>query len=247
MLDPGLFRIRSFGLASLTITTSFAVMFGMFFGLAQFLQFVMGHSPLGTALRTLPFAVGMVAVAPRGPLLVQRIGAGRAMGVGLATAAVGCLVMSRLSPESPYVHLLAGILLLSSGMALTFPTATTAIVSSLPLDKAGVASAVNDTTREVGAAVGIALLGTLLSTGYRSRLGDSLDALPVPGEALEAARDSVGAALQVAARAPAGAADTVATAARSAFAGGYSLSMLVGAAMLAVVAAVLVARFPDSR
>jgi len=198
MLDPALFTIPRFGLASLTITVAFAVMFGMFFGLAQFLQFVMGYSPLGAALRVAPFAVAMVAIAPRGPGLVKRFGAGRVMGSGLLLASAGCMAMSLLTADTSYPNVVAGIILLSSGMALTFPTATTAIIGSLPLDKAGVASAVNDTTREVGAAVGIALLGSLLSAGYRRDLGGSLDALPLPPGALEAVQDSVGVALHVA-------------------------------------------------
>ncbi len=246
MLDPALFTIPRFGLASLTITASFAVMFGMFFGLAQYLQFVMGHSPLNTSLRVIPFAVGMVAIAPRGPRLVERFGAGKVMGSGLLLAASGCIVMSLLSASSPYLHVLAGIIMLSSGMAMTFPTATTAIVGSLPLDKAGVASAVNDTTREVGAAVGIALLGTLLSAGYRRDLGDTLDSLPLPAEALKASRDSVGAALHVARSAPGSAGEAIAMAARSAFASGYSLTMIAGAAIMATVSVILIARFPDS-
>ena len=246
MLDPALFTIPRFGLASLTITVAFAVMFGMFFGLAQFLQFVMGYSPLGAALRVAPFAVAMVAIAPRGPGLVKRFGAGRVMGSGLLLASAGCMAMSLLTADTSYPNVVAGIILLSSGMALTFPTATTAIVGSLPLDKAGVASAVNDTTREVGAAVGIALLGSLLSAGYRRDLGGSLDALPLPPGALEAVQDSVGVALHVAGDAPAGVGGTIATAARSAFAAGYSLSMVVGAAMLAAVAVLLIARFPAS-
>ena len=246
MLDPALFAIPRFGLASLTITAAFAVMFGMFFGLAQYLQFVMGHSPLNTSLRVIPFAVGMIAVAPRGPRLVEHFGAGKVMGSGLLLAASGCIVMSLLSASSPYLHVLAGIIILSSGMAMTFPTATTAIVGSLPLDKAGVASAVNDTTREVGAAVGIALLGTLLSAGYRRDLGDTLDSLPLPAEALEASRDSVGAALHVARSAPGSAGETIATAARSAFTSGYSLTMIAGAAIMATIGVILIVRFPDS-
>ena len=102
MLDPALFAIPRFGLASLTITAAFAVMFGMFFGLAQYLQFVMGYSPLDTSLRVIPFALGMVAVAPRGPRLVERFGAGRVMGSGLLLASLGCVIMSLLSADSSY-------------------------------------------------------------------------------------------------------------------------------------------------
>jgi EmrB/QacA subfamily drug resistance transporter len=242
MLDPGLFRIPRFGLATLALGSSFAVMFGMFFGLAQFLQFVLGYSPLGAAVRIMPFALSMLAIAPRGPALAARFGSGRVIGGGMLVTALGCVVMVLLTGDSGYGHVIVGVLLVSSGMALGFPTATAAIVGSLPLDKAGVASAVNDTTREVGAAVGIALLGSLLSAGYRRGLGDALDQLPA--EMAEIARDSVGAALVVAQRAPAGVGEQIAATARDAFASGYSLAMAAGAVLLTVTGLLVIGRWP---
>jgi EmrB/QacA subfamily drug resistance transporter len=242
MLDPGLFRIPRFGLAALALGSSFAVMFGMFFGLAQFLQFVLGYSPLGAAVRIMPFALSMLAIAPRGPALAARFGSGRVIGGGMLVTALGCVVMVLLTGDSGYGHVIVGVLLVSSGMALGFPTATAAIVGSLPLDKAGVASAVNDTTREVGAAVGIALLGSLLSAGYRRGLGDALDQLPA--EMAEIARDSVGAALVVAQRAPAGVGEQIAATARDAFASGYSLAMAAGAVLLTVTGLLVIGRWP---
>ena len=242
MLDPGLFRIPRFGLATLALGTAFAVMFGMFFGLAQYLQFVLGYTPLGAAVRIMPFAVVMVAIAPRGPALAARFGSGRVIGGGMLITALGCVVMALLTGESGYGHVVLGVLLVSSGMALGFPTSTAAIVGSLSLDKAGVASAVNDTTREVGAAVGIALLGSLLSAGYRRGLGDALD--QIPSQMAEIARDSVGAALVVAQRDPAGVGEQIAATAHDAFANGYSLAMTAGAALLAVTGLVVIRRWP---
>ena len=242
MLDPGLFRIPRFRLATLALGTAFAVMFGMFFGLAQYLQFVLGYTPLGAAVRIMPFAVVMVAIAPRGPALAARFGSGRVIGGGMLVTALGCVVMALLTGESGYGHVVLGVLLVSSGMALGFPTSTAAIVGSLPLDKAGVASAVNDTTREVGAAVGIALLGSLLSAGYRRGLGDALD--QIPAQMAEIARDSVGAALVVAQRDPAGVGEQIAATARDAFANGYSLAMTAGAALLAVTGLIVIRRWP---
>ena len=242
MLDPRLFRIPRFGLATLALGTTFAVMFGMFFGLAQYLQFVLGYSPLGAAVRVMPFAVVMVAVSPRGPALAARFGSGRVIGGGMLVTALGCGVMALLTGDSGYGHVVLGVVLISSGMALGFPTSTAAIVGSLPLDKAGVASAVNDTTREVGSAVGIALLGSLLSAGYRRGLGNALD--QAPAEMAEFARDSVGAALVVAQRAPAGVGDHIAATARDAFANGYSLAMTAGTALLALTGTIVIRRWP---
>jgi len=242
MLDPRLFRIPRFGLATLALGATFAVMFGMFFGLAQYLQFVLGYSPLGAAVRVMPFAVVMIAVSPRGPSLAARFGSGRVIGGGMLVTALGCGVMALLTGDSGYGHVVLGVILISSGMALGFPTSTAAIVGSLPLDKAGVASAVNDTTREVGSAVGIALLGSLLSAGYRRGLGNALD--QAPAEMAEFARDSVGAALVVAQRAPAGVGDHIAATARDAFANGYSLAMTAGTALLALTGTIVIRRWP---
>ena len=242
MLDPRLFRIPRFGLATLALGTTFAVMFGMFFGLAQYLQFVLGYSPLDAAVRVMPFAVVMIAVSPRGPSLAARFGSGRVIGGGMLVTALGCGVMALLTGDSGYGHVVLGVILISSGMALGFPTSTAAIVGSLPLDKAGVASAVNDTTREVGSAVGIALLGSLLSAGYRRGLGNALD--QAPAEMAELARDSVGAALVVAQRAPAGVGDHIAATARDAFANGYSLAMTAGTALLALTGTIVIRRWP---
>ncbi len=111
--------------------------------------------------------------------------------------------MSRLQPETPYVYLALGIVLAAAGMALLMPPSTEAIVSSLPQSKAGVGSAVNDTTREVGGAIGIALLGSLLSIGYRSGVSSLVDNPALPRQAAEAINDSVAGASFAAAEAPA--------------------------------------------
>ena len=242
MLDPGLFRIPRFGLGSLGIGTAFAVMFGMFFGLAQYMQFVLGYSALGTAVRTLPFAASMVFISPLGPKLAERFSVRVVIGGGLLITSTGMLGMAMLDGSSGYLQVVTSLCVASAGMALAFPAATEAIVTSLPQDKAGVASAVNDTTREVGAAVGIALLGSLLSSGYRSSIGDSFDGLAP--EATEVARDSMGAALHVAASAPEALRPDLVASARGAFADGYSLAMAVGAGLLVAASAMVLHWFP---
>lgn len=214
----------------------------MFFGFAQFMQFVLGYSALDTAIRTLPFAATMIAFSQFGPRLASRIGVRSVIAGGLAVTAVGLLWMSTVTVASGYLHVVGGLSLAAAGMALSFPAATEAIVTSLPQDKAGVASAVNDTTREVGAAVGIALLGSLMSSGYRRSVGDAFDALPAA--AAEAARDSVGAALHVAQQAPESVRSSLAITARAGFAEGFSLAMTVGAALLVTIAVVVFRWFP---
>ncbi len=242
MLDPSLFRIPRFGLGSFGIASAFAVMFGMFFGFAQFMQFVLGYSALDTAVRTLPFAATMITFSQLGPKLAARINVRSVIAGGLVLTSVGLLWLSTVNVSSGYLHVVGGLCLAAAGMALSFPAATEAIVTSLPQDKAGVASAVNDTTREVGAAIGIALLGSLMSSGYRRSVGDSFDALPAA--AAEAARDSVGAALHVAQQAPESLRSGLVLTARTGFAEGFSLAMMAGAALLVTTASVVFRWFP---
>ena len=161
MLDPRFFAIPRFGFGSLTITVAFLVMFGMFFLITLYLQFVQGYSALGAGIRTLPFAVTMIAVSPRSPDLAARFGARNVVSAGLAIQALGFVVVSFAQPDTSYALIAVGLVLMAGGMGLLMPPSTEAIVSSLPQSKAGVASAVNDTTREVGGAIGIALLGTI--------------------------------------------------------------------------------------
>ena len=240
LLDPRLFRIGEFRMGSFTITSSFLVMFGYFFVLTQYLQFTLGYTPLQAAIRTLPFAPTMILIAPRGPALAARIGAGTTMAMGMLIAAVGLTTIGFMTADSSYPPIALAIIISAAGMALIFPTATEAIVSSLPQSKAGVASAMNDTTREVGGAIGIALLGTLLSSGYRSGLGDA--AADLPPAAAEAAEDNIGAALAIANEVPNG--EALAAAARDAFVNGMQLAMWTGAALLVIGAVIVYRYFP---
>ncbi|MCP3939598.1 MAG: DHA2 family efflux MFS transporter permease subunit [Actinomycetia bacterium] len=196
MLDPRLFLIPRFGLGSLTITAAFLSMFGMFFLMTLYLQFVVGYTALGAAVRLLPFSAVMIALAPRSPQLTAKFGTRRVVSAGFIIQATGFAVAQFLEPDSSYLVVVAAVVLMGSGMALLMPPTTNAIVTSLPPDKAGVASAVNDTTREVGGAVGIALMGTLMTSAYQSSLGSATDSLPP--ELAEVAKDSIGGAAQVA-------------------------------------------------
>ncbi len=174
LLDPRLFRRRGFSSGSLSVFVQFFAAFGLIFVLLQFLQLVLGYSPLEAGAALAPMALVMVAVAPRVPRLVARVGVRPVGPVGLALMAIGLVVISTMDAGSSYWHLLAGGLVLGLGMALAATPATTAIVSSLPESEQGVASAVNDTAREVGGALGIAVLGSVLADRV-GRLGPGMD------------------------------------------------------------------------
>lgn len=163
MLDPRHFRLRGFSAGSLSIFVQFFAAFGVIFVLMQFLQFVLGYSPLEAGAALAPMALITVIVAPRVPKLVERVGVRPVSPTGLALMAIGLLVVSTMGVGSSYWHLLIGGLLMGLGMAVATAPATTAIVDSLPQEKQGVASAVNDASREVGGALGIAVLGSVLA------------------------------------------------------------------------------------
>jgi EmrB/QacA subfamily drug resistance transporter len=174
MLDPRLFRLRGFGAGSLSVFVQFFAAFGVIFVLLQFLQLVLRYSPLEAGAALAPMAVMMIAVAPRVPRLVERVGVRPVGPVGLALMAVGLVVISTMNAHSSYWHLLAGGLILGLGMALATTPATTAIVESVSDAKQGIASAVNDASREVGGALGIAVLGSVLAD-HVGRLGPGMN------------------------------------------------------------------------
>jgi len=174
MLDPRLFRLHGFRAGSLSIFVQFFAMFGVIFVLLQFLQLVLGYSPLEAGAALAPMAVVMISVAPRVPRLVARFGVRPVGPTGLALIAVGLVVISTMDAGSSYWHLVGGGLVLGLGMALAATPATTAIVESLPDEKQGVASAVNDASREVGGALGIAVLGSVLAD-HVGKLGPGMD------------------------------------------------------------------------
>jgi hypothetical protein len=168
MLPMTFFRNRRFSVGATTITLTFFTMFGLFFVLTQYLQFVQGYSPLAAGVATLPLAVMMIVVAPRSAGFVDRFGQHNVQAVVLGLLASGLVVLALLTPTSSYAVVAVGLAIVGAGVACTTAPATNAIIGSVPLAKAGVGSAVNDTTREVGGALGIAVLGSIMSSTFRS-------------------------------------------------------------------------------
>jgi DHA2 family multidrug resistance protein-like MFS transporter len=236
MLPLTLFRDRRFSTGSGVITVAFFVMFGFFFLVTQYFQFGRGYSPLQAGLAGLPPALTFVAFSPRSAALAERYGAARVMAVGLAIVAGGFGLLSTLTPDTPYLVIAGALALLGAGMAITVAPATGEIMTSVPLSKAGVGSAVNDTTRELGGALGIALMGTIVNTAYRSSI--DLEGVRLPAGARAAAQESIGAADSIAGRIPGG--EALTTHAASAFTDAFRLANTVSVAIaLASAAAVL--------
>lgn len=244
MLDPRYFTDRHFSLGSLAITATFFGIFGMFFVMTQYLQFVQGHDALGAAIRILPYGIVLLVVAPQAARLVERFGAKPVMTVGMIIAASGLAVLGMLAVDSGFAVVALGLILVAIGTGLLMPPATSGIVGSLPPDKAGVGSAMNDATRELGGTLGIAAVGALMAIGYRNELGDVGAGLDT--ETAELAEDSLGGLLTVSHQLDVAVAEPLVEAGRSAFTAGMQIGMFVAAGLLTIGAAVVAAMHPTS-
>jgi EmrB/QacA subfamily drug resistance transporter len=242
LLDVRLFGDRAFATGSVSVTVQFTAAFGMFFALAQYLQLVQGYSALGAGLALWPVAVSLFPLSLASAPLVRRFGLRAVTCGGLAVVVAGMVLIGRLSADSGYPALAVAVCVLGAGIGVTAPAATSAILDNVAPSQYGVASAVNDATREVGAALGIALVGSVLSAAYTGSVS-SATVLLAPA-AREAADGSLAGALAVAAGSgPAGA--HLAAAARDAFTRGMGISMLALAAV--VVAGILAAALLGGR
>ena len=188
-------------------------------------------------------AVQMV-VAPLSAKIVERLGSKIVVTAGLLLGAGGLLLASRLEATASYGQVVVALIVLAVGLALVMPPATESIMGSLPPAKAGVGSAVNDTTREVGAALGVAVLGSIMSSTYRPRVSDAIAGQPVPAEAATAIKDQVGAALEIAQRIGGAPGRALAEVASNGFADGMGRAFIVGAAALLVGAIVTALYLP---
>lgn len=239
MLPLDLFGDVRFRVGSGVITTVFFIMFGWFFATSLYLQFVREYSALQAGLALLPFPLAMIVVAPRSAGLGERFGSGKVITTGFGVIAFGFFLLTFVTPATPYPYLALAFAILGSGMGITSAPATGNIMSAVPPGKAGVGSAVNDTTREFGGALGIAIIGSLMSALYRSGL--DMGGLGLAPEAEATARESIGAATSVANSLPGGGAKLVSQAI-NAFAGAY-LAINIASAVLAIAGALGVAKF----
>jgi EmrB/QacA subfamily drug resistance transporter len=241
MLDLTFFKNPRFSVASGAIMVTFFAMFGSIFVLTQYFQFVLGFSPLQTGVRLLAFAIPMMILAPLSAKFVEYIGTKAVVVVGLSLVTTGLALSTSLTATSSYFDVAWRMVIMASGMALTMAPATTSIMGSLPLAKAGVGSAVNDTTRQIGGAVGVAVVGSVFASIYGSQVSDAVAGKGLPPAAVEGAKDSLGFALGVADKIGGAAGDAFAAAARNAFVDGFHAGLWVaaGAAFLGALGALL--------
>jgi len=228
MLDVRLFRNRRFSAASGSITLAFFALFGTMFFLTQYLQLVLGYGAFESGVRLMPVAAGLIVGGPLSAKLAERVGTKRVVAAGLMFVGAGLALLSFAEVDSGYGLVAAVLGVLGLGMGLTMAPATESVMGSLPIAKASVGSAVNDATRTLGGALGVAVLGSLVSSGYRA----GMDGITGP------AQDSLAGALAVAGQAGGERGAQLTSLAQSAFVDGMHAAVLVGAA-IAVVGAVL--------
>jgi EmrB/QacA subfamily drug resistance transporter len=243
MLDVSLFRNLRFSAASGSIMVIFFALAGFIFLITQYFQFLKGYAPLSTGVRILPVAICIAIGSLVGVRLAVALGNKAVVATGLFLVGVSFAWVSTASTATPYIEIVGQMVLAGLGMGFTTAPATEAIMGVVPKEKAGIGSAVNDATRELGATLGVAIIGSVYASLYVSGLEDAAGSLPAP--ALDAASDSIGAALAVSNQlGPAG--QPLLEASQAAFFDGFQIGCLVAAGVL-FAGAVFAARFLPSR
>ena len=241
MLDLRLFRHRGFSACSSTIALLFFAMAGTVFLQAQYLQFVLRYTPLAAGFALVPAALGMLVGTGAGAHTASAFGGRVAVAAGTFVAAMGIATQAAFADGSSYVPTGIGLLLFGLGAGIAMAPATDLIMATLPTARAGVGSAVNDTVRELGGALGVAIIGSIAATGYASTMRGQVADVPGMGAAeRQVASDNVGAALELSHHLGTRA-DDVATLARSAFVDAMSTSLwvAVGVTLVATVVALV--------
>jgi EmrB/QacA subfamily drug resistance transporter len=244
MLDMAYFRNPAFSTATGGMVLVFLAMYGVMFLITQYFQLVLGYTALSSALRFLPMSPIMLIVSPMTPRIVARIGANRTVAAGMGLVAVGFLLFTQLDVATSYWYVLLSVVPLVSGISLTMSPMTAAIMSAVPARRAGAGSAMNDASRELGAALGVAVLGSVAASRYAAHLKPIVESLPA-GERSHAS-SSIAGALETAAHHAGAEAARIAGGAAHAFVSGIHFAVFTGA-LLAATAAVLVYRFLPRR
>jgi MFS transporter, DHA2 family, multidrug resistance protein len=242
MLNLRYFLDPRFGVAAGVITLVFFAMFGFFFLMTQYFQLVLGYGTLEAGLKQLPFAAVMIILAPRAPRLAARFGVNRVVSVGLLGVCGAMAAFSVVSSGTPYLALVPIIGLQAAGMAMIIPSMTGSIMAAVPMGKAGVGSAMNDTTRELGGALGVAVLGSLVASQYHSHLQSALTALD--GAARSQAQESLAGALEAARKIAGPDGGQLASHAKDAFLSGMHLAAVIAGCVSLIAAGIVYRLLP---
>ncbi len=194
LIDLRIFSSRAFSAASGSVTVTFFALFGSLFVFTQYLQLVHGYSPLSAGVRALPFAFAAGAVSPLSPVLAKHLGNRTIISAGLALMGLGLLDLSTARVATGYPALAFAVALMGAGMGLVMAPASSTIMTTVPAHQASAGSAVNDTIREVGGTLGVAIVGSLVAAVYRSRLSTRLAVHHAPAFVVHVATGSIAAA-----------------------------------------------------
>jgi hypothetical protein len=252
LLDVRFFRSARFSAATGSIGIAFLCLFGFTFLVTQYFQFVRGYDPLESGLRTLPFAIGAGVTAPLAARAALRWGTTRVVAAGLFNMSIGFLIVSRIDADSAYWGpIVISMLLIANGLSLVTSPSTEAVMGSVPRERAGVASAVNDISRELGGTLGVAVTGSIFISLYSPEIVTTFTGIPglvdsLPEGVFEQAQDSVGVAYAVVQSSPAAIQQQVIDAVSTSFMSGFSTACLV-VSIAAFVGSIFALRFLPAR
>lgn len=233
MLDMKLFSRSAFSVSALAVTLTFFALMGVFFSMSQLFQLIIGYGAFESSLRTLPIMMLMMLTAPFVPNIVKRFGTRWTVTAGLLLIAVSYVIMAQWPTIPSYMQVMGSMAIMMAGMALTMTPATSMMMSAVPTNRAGMGSAMNDTTRELGGSLGIAVLGSVLSSAYGHKVVEGLGNFPDQVKAV--AESSLAGALFAAEQmGPLG--DELVNAAKEAWMDGLAESMLIASGIVLVAA-----------
>jgi hypothetical protein len=244
MLSLGLFRDKRFSVASAGVAFVYFAMFGSFFLLTQYLQLVLGYDAFAAGLAGLPFAIVLMVVSPLTPRLAARIGVNRVVALGMVLVGTGLIIYSQLQVDTPYLVIVVPMVILATGMGLCVSPLTGSIMSAVPLGRAGVGSAMNDTTRELGGALGVAVLGSIVASRYDTQIASAIAGLSPAAHSL--ADSGLSGALEVGGQVGGPQGARIVSTAREAYVSGMSIATLVGAAVALVASVIVYRNLPSS-
>ena len=243
LLDVRVFALARFSAGAGAIAVAFFCLFGFIFLITQYFQFVRGYSTLSAGLHTLPFAIVAAIFTPLGAVFALKVGSRLIVAAGLLFMAAGLIVAGTTStPTAAYWGpVITGMVLLALGLSFVTAPATEAVMGSLRPDQVGAGAAVNNTTRELGGTLGVAVIGSVFASVYGPKIVSAFAPYPIPPSATQSAKESVAAAYAVVSHAPPSVQATLTTAVNTAFISGLELACFVGAgvAIVGAIAAIL--------
>ncbi|NNN20391.1 MAG: MFS transporter [Acidimicrobiales bacterium] len=245
MLNLSFFKKRRFSAPMVSVALIIFTLMGVLFVMTQYLQFSLGYSAMGAGFRVLPVAIVLGIAAPISTVLDRILGSKVVVTLALLCVAAGLFYLATTTPSSTYGTALVGMIVVGIGAGLAFPPATESIMGSLPRESTGVGSAANSSVMQLGGALGVGVIGSILATRYQAIILGDLKGHTIPAPALSAIKGSLGGALEVAKIVGGQQGSALASASRSAFISGMDQGLIVGAVVVVVAAVIALFTLPS--